>query len=229
VLILGVVIWLLLKSKPVPKPTKKITNQTITTTPVTTNSTTTQYISNGTDLNLSFYYPTTWTVTPASNNNKTDQAITLTTPLTTITNADGSSVSGKILIQVRPGTSSITELNTNSPVTAIASAQIAYSKPTTSQTTYPFLTYVHYSNASKASGAFEEVIITGGQSLPAKQSISAQNFTGIDPIITSSFFQCSSQTCTGVSQTPLSITTSLWQNDLIFQQVLTVLESFQLN
>ena len=188
-----------------------------------------KYLSNGNDLNLSFTYPQNWSVIPSSNDNKNDNTITLTSPLSTVINADNTSVVGKIIIQVRPGTGTINELNNNSPITALASAQIAYSQPTTNQTSYPFISYVHFSDGSKASGAFEEVIITGGLSFALGQSISAEYLSGLDPIISASFYQCATQSCIGTSQSLLSININTWQNISIFQQVLTILESFQLN
>jgi len=218
-----------LEHKPA-KPKAQITGQKIIqVAPSNTSSTTTKYVSNGTDLNLSFSYPDNWTVVPASNNNKSDQTITLTSPLTTIVNANNSSVVGKIIVQVRPGTATISELNSNSPIAALASAQIAYSKPTPSQTSYPYLSYIHFSDGSKPTGSFEEVIITGSLTLTQGQTINASYFGGLDPIISASFYQCATQSCTGSSQSLLSITSNTWQNATIFKQVLATLDSFQLN
>src|SRR5665213_1536383 len=177
-----------------PKPKGQVSGQKIIqVTPSNTPSTTTKYLSNGNDLNLSFTYPNNWSVTPLSNDNKNDQTITLTSPLTTIINTDNSSVVGKIVIQVRPGTDTVSELNSNSPITSLASTQIAYSQPTSNQTSYPFISFIHFSDGSKATGSFEEVIITGGLSFTQGQTISAENVSGLDPIISASFYQCASQ------------------------------------
>jgi hypothetical protein len=212
------------------KPKKQITAQKIIQIPSSSNSTaTTKYVSNGSDLSLSFSHPSNWSVTPPTNDNPNDQTITLTSPLFSVVNADGASVVGKIIIQVRPGSDTVSELNNNSPVAALASAQIAYSQPTSSQTSYPYLSYFHFSDGSKASGAFEEVIITGGQSFPLGQAVSAEYLSGLDPIISASFYQCATQSCSGSNQTLLSITSTTWDNVSIFQQALTTLESFQLN
>jgi hypothetical protein len=212
------------------KPKGHITGQKIIqVTPSNTTGTITKYVSNGNDLNLALAYPNNWTVTPPSNDNPKDGTITLTSPLTTVINADNASVVGKIVIQIRPGTDTINELNSNSPITPIASVQIAYTKPTTNQTSYPYISYVHFSDGSKASGAFEEVIITGGLSFAIGQSISAEYLSGLDPIISASFYQCSTQSCTGASQGLLSININSWHNTTIFRQVLAIFESFQLN
>ena len=213
-----------------PKPKGHVSGQKIVqVTPSTSSSTITKYLSNGNDLNLSFNYPNNWTVTPISNDNKNDQAITLTSPLTTVINANNDSIVGKIVIQVRPGTDTASELNSNSPIASLASTQIAYSQPTPNQTSYPFISFIHFSDGSKATGSFEEVMITGGLSFSQGQSISAQNVSGLDPIISANFYQCASQSCTGSSESFLSINLDTWQNTTIFKQVLAIFESFQLN
>ena len=212
------------------KPKGHISQQKIIqVTPPDTSTSTTNYISNGIDLNLSFDYPNNWTVTPPSNDNKTDQTITLTSPLSMITDADNNSVTGKIVIQVRSGTDTATELNSNSPITSLASTQIKYSEPTANQIVYPFVSFIHFNDGSKATGAFEEVMVTGGLSFSQGQSISAEDISGVDPIITANFYQCATQSCSGSSESLLSIDLNTWQNDTIFQQVLSTLESFQLN
>lgn len=213
-----------------PKPKGHISAQKIIqVAPSNTPSNITNYVSNGNDLNLSFSYPNNWSVTPPTNDNKTDQTITLTSPLTTIINADNASVVGKIVVQVRPENVAASELNSNSPITSLASTQIAYSKPTSNQTSYPYISFIHFSDGAKATGAFEEVMITGGLTFTQGQTISAEDVSGLDPIISANFYQCAVQSCSGSSQSFLSINLDTWQNTTIFQQVLAIFESFQLN
>ncbi len=228
IILIGIGVFFLVHKS--PKPKGHISSQKIIqVTPSNTPSTTVNYVSNGNDLNLSFSYPSNWSVTPPTNDNKTDQTITLTSPLTTIINADNSSVVGKIVLQVRPGTDTASELNSNSPITSLASTQIAYSKPTSNQTSYPYISFIHFSDGAKATGAFEEVMITGGLSFTQGQTISAEDISGLDPIISANFYQCANQSCTGSNQSFLSINLDTWENTTIFQQVLAIFESFQLN
>ena len=86
-----------------------------------------QYVAKGSDLNLSFVYPTGWSANPASGIT-TDQTITLTSPQTTITAAGGSSVTGEVVLTVRPGTAPLNELTANNPTAPQASSQIAYDR-----------------------------------------------------------------------------------------------------
>ncbi len=220
--------WFLTKHK-----SGKLKNLSVTQTvePATggVSKSTTTYVSNGNDLNLTFNYPSNWSVTPPSHDNSTDQTITVSSPLTSIFTATNSTVTGRVVMEVRPASATINELNANSPIEAITSTQIAYSQPTANQYQYPYVSYIHFSNGSNVSGAFEEVMVTGSQILTQNEPLSGDYLAGLDPIISASFYKCSNPTCTGSSQTPLSINGSTWQNAPIFQAVLTMFESFQLN
>jgi hypothetical protein len=221
------------------KSTKKTTTTTTTassstttkpvTTTTTTNTDTTQYVSNGSDLNLSFSYPSGWTVTPASGGNSNDQTITLTSPLTTIPEAGGSSVTGRVVATIRPGSASMSELGANTPTAAVASTQIAYSAPTANQYQYPYLTFIHFSTGAKTAGAFEEVMVTGTTAFTAGQAVTTIALTGLDPIISATFSQCANTTCSATSATPLSITSDTWQNTGVFEQTQAIFTSLKLN
>src|SRR6185312_8704007 len=157
--------------------------------------TSTQYVSNGKDLNLNFTYPSGWTATPASNNNPNDQAITVSSPLTSITNAAGQSATGKIVISIRPGGSALNELANNKATAGQASAQIAYSKPTSAQHQYPYLTYIHLAGGADPSSSFEEVMITGSIAFIKDQVVSADALGPLDPVVSARFYTCSDQAC----------------------------------
>ncbi len=187
------------------------------------------YVSNGHDLNLSFQYPSNWTVTPPSNDNASDQPIILNSPSTTITAADGSTATGKVTVEVRPGSATISELDSGNPVAAQTSTQMAYSNPTPNQYQYPYLTYLHFQTGLGTPGAFEEVMITGEQTFSAKTPVTSSSLTTLDPIISASFYRCSTTACSGTGSGVLSISYTTWQSDPLFQQVNTILESFKLN
>ena len=195
----------------------------------TTNTGLSQYVAKGSDLDLSFSYPSAWSVTPATNTDTNNQAISLASPLTTLPSASGSNVTGKVTIQIRPGNATIAELGSNAPIVPLASTQIAYSQPTANQFQYPFVSYIHFANGAKTSGVFEEVMITGSQSFAQDQTLDNSSLSGLDPIITATFYQCSTQDCTGSGQNRLSITNSTWQNTSLMKQVLTLFESFKFN
>ena len=202
------------------------TNQPITTTPV--NSALTTYTSNGTDLNLSFSYPSGWTVAPASNNNTSDQPVTIASPATTISTGTASAT-GKVVVMIRPGNSQIDELSSGNAMVAQSSVQFAYSKPTASQHQYPYLTFVHLAGGQNPTSAFDEIFITGISSFSANTPMTAGSLGQLDPIISARFYTCSTSDCTGSGVSPLTITNATWQNDPLCQQVQALFASLQLN
>lgn len=229
VLIIAAVAMLLTNSR---KNSKQVATASTTIAPrpaAVTNNGTATYISNGTDLNLSFTYPASWSTTPPSGDNKTDQTITVSSPMSSLPTADGSTVTGKVVVTVRPGSAPINELNSNNPTAAATSTQIAYTAPTTSQYQYPYITFINFANGSKTAGAFEEVMITGNTQFAKGQLVQAAALSGLDPIISATFTKCLTSACTGSDAVPVGITNTLWQNDAIYQSVLSIFQSFKLN
>lgn len=192
--------------------------------PDTSTAGTTQYVSNGKDLNLSFTYPANWSAVPPTNSNPNDQAITLTSPATAI-----GSATGKIVVTIHPGGTSLSELGSDKATAAIASAQFAYTKPTAAQHQYPYLTFVHLAGGANTSGAFEETIITGITSFAKGQAVLPESVTQIDPLITARLYQCGAASCDGTNLPPLSITADTWQNDAACKQIQALFASLQLN
>lgn len=191
--------------------------------------TSTNYVSNGKDLNLSFTYPSGWTVSPPTNSNPEDQTITVTSPLVSLPGANGQSTTGKVVVSIRPGGTALNELSSGSATAAQASAQIAYSKPTSAQHQYPYLTYVHLAGGANPSGSFEEVTITGVTSFAKDQVIMSASLGQLDPIVSARFYACSGQACVTSSAASLSITNATWLNADVCQQTLAIFQSLQLN
>ncbi|MGH7195949.1 MAG: hypothetical protein ACREGA_04190 [Candidatus Saccharimonadales bacterium] len=188
-----------------------------------------QYVSNGQDLNLTFTKPAGWTVTPASNNNSSDQTITLNSPVTSLTSASGGSVTGKVTLSIRPKSSSISELSADKAETAQKSAQFGYSQPAKDQYRYPYLTFINLNGGADPSGQFQEVMITGVKHFAKGSAITSASLTGLDPIISARFYKCSTQACSGSATAPLGITNATWQNAATAQQALAIFKSLKLN
>lgn len=205
---------------------KQAQNTNIKTAPVATN--TKHYVSSEQILNLAFDYPNNWQVSPATTTSSGTSNITITSPVTSITSANGQTVPGQVVVSVKPGSSQISELVVNSAVAAQSSAQIAFSNPTPNQLQYPYLSYIHLSSAPNPSGEFEEVMITGGTNFSQGQAVSSADLADVDPVISATFYNCSQNDCSSDNNT-LSISNDTWQNSAIFQQVQKLLESFVLN
>jgi hypothetical protein len=188
---------------------------------------TNDYVAKGNDLNLSFNYPSNWSATPVSGSDTTDQPITITSPLVSMTSAAGQNVTGKVIFSIRPGSATMSELS-SATTAAQGSVQYAYTKPASDQHQYFYLTFVHNVGAANPAGSFNEVIVTGITNFSSGDSL-AQGSISVDPIISASFDSCSTSACTGSGTAPLSITNATWQNANIFTQTLNTIESLQLN
>jgi hypothetical protein len=238
VVVLGIGTTLLLMHRST-RPTTTATPLSVsTTTPPQTgqspqtdtgDTSTKQYVSNGTDLNLRFSYPASWSVTPPTNSNTNDQPITLTSPVLSLTDADGKSVTAKAVVTIRPGGSQATELSSGAALISQDSTQIAYSSPTASQHQYPYLTFVHLAGGGNTKGVFDEVIITGITKFTKDQTLTAEGLSGLDPIISARFYQCSTDACSGAGATALDISSDMWQHTTLTQQTLAIFTSLQLN
>jgi|GEM_PF-994761 len=230
IIILVVIIggWLVVNHHSHKAAAKKTTAAQVAPSKVTSSNATANYAASGQDLNLSFDYPGSWSATPPTGTDTTDQAITVSSPLTTVTTATGSSVTGKVTLSIRPVSAQLTELAAGNATAAQASVQFAYSKPTTNQFQYPFLTFIHVPANGVPTGAFQEVIVTGTTQFNAGDGLTADSFS-VDPIISASFLDCLDAECSGSGGTPLNITNDTWQNASLFKQTLTALESLQLN
>lgn len=228
VILLGAGAYAYSKHNSTKPPAKKSSTTSQVAASGSTSTTTTHYVSNGSDLNLSFDYPDNWTVTPASGTNSSDQTITLNSPLVTIVSATGTSATGKVTLTIRPGTATLSELSSGQAGIAQDSFQFAYSKPTPAQYQYPYLTFIHLKGGANPTAAFEEVLVTGTTQFTKGEGITDTS-VAVDPIISASFYSCTTSSCTGAGAVPLSITNDTWTTDTVFQQTLALIESLQLN
>lgn len=190
-------------------------------------STLANYVSNGKDLNLNFNYPSDWSVTPPTNSNTDDHAITVTSPVVSLDSATDSTATARIVVSIRPGGTAVSELAGDKATAAQTSEQIAYDKPTSAQHQYPYLTFIHLNGGSNPQNAFEEVMITGITSFAKDQAIPQASVSQFDPLITVRFYTCNDQKCS--SSTPLSLTSASWNSDATTQQALVILKSLQIN
>lgn len=186
-----------------------------------------QYVSNGQDLNLTFSYPSNWSVSPPSGDNKTDQNITVTSPLASLQDVNNQTVTAEAVVSIRSASANLDELASNSAVAEQNSDQIAYIKPAPDQQQYPYITYIQLNGGTNA--GFQEVMITGTQQFTKGELVNETTLGGIDPVIAVTFYKCLSQSCNGSNRTPLSININTWQNNNLCQDVLNIFESLQLH
>jgi hypothetical protein len=189
-------------------------------------SSTTQYTSNGNDLNLSFTYPKNWTVTPPSGDNPNAQPITVSSPVSSIKSSTGTNELGKVAVMIRSGSTTMAELSSGNATVGQTSVQFSYSQPTSGQQTTPFLTFINLTGGANSNNLFQEVLISGSTQFAAGQSITAASIA-VDPIVTASFYACTADDCS--NPTALNINYQTWADTPVFQQTLTLFESLQFN
>lgn len=212
-----------------PKSTHKSTGTNQVSAVKKLSSSTIRYVSSEQDLNLSFSYPSDWKVSPAKTSSTSSQPISVTSPLISITNASNASVTGKVVISVRPSSDGIAELTLdNNAVAAATSQQIGYTAPASDQFQYPYMTLISLSGQNTAN-SFNEIMLTGPFQFTQDENINSADLTGLDPVISASLYVCSTAACTGSGASNLSITSTTWQNADIFLQTLSTFESFVLN
>jgi hypothetical protein len=195
--------------------------------PVVTVSSTKQYMASGNDLNLSFSFPSNWMVAPSSGSDSTDQPITATSPVQTITNSKGVAVSARVIVSIRPGSDVIGELSSGSVIAALNSVQFTYDQPATGQDATPYLSFLDTNGGSDSAAAFQEVLVTGSTSYAQGESMTTSNVM-VDPIISASFYNCSNLKC-NTSQLPVSVSYASWQNSPVLQQTLSLFKSLAIN
>jgi len=197
---------------------------TSTSTPATPAANSKSYTSNETALGVTFSYPESWTVSPASTTATGKSAITVTSPIASFTDASGASVKGRAVVTMRPSRAGIAELNSGSPAAAQNSVQIGYTNPAAGQHKYPYITFLHFTTGQKATGAFEEVMITGVTTFASGNSVSSSSLAGLDPVISVAFTSCTGDAC----PTPLSINNTGWNNNALAQEALNIFQSIQI-
>lgn len=186
-----------------------------------------QYVSPAGSFNLSFNYPTNWTVTPSTG--MVSKTITVTSPAVSIPSAAGTAANGKIVVQIRQSGTTIGELSASPATEAIDATQYAYTAPTKAQHQYFYVSFLHFPTGGTVAGSFEETVITGISQMLKGTAVSSDSLSQVDPLITASFYKCQTTTCSGTAATPLSVTTSAWDNNVSLQQVATLFESLKFN
>lgn len=186
------------------------------------------YTTTGKDLNLSFAYPSNWSVSPSSGGSS-DQTITVTSPQFSLTDANGSAATGKAVVTIRPVAAGISEFTSKAATAGQNSVQMHYTSPAAGQHQYPYLTFIHFASGQNTNAAFEEVMITGTHQFNGGSAVTSDALAGLDPVISVAFEKCTTAGCTGSGQSALSITNATWQNNTTLLAVQQLFASLQLH
>ena len=223
-IIAAAVYWFVIRSKPAAKTASSQTGQSsqssqqaASTSPIAT--TTTSYSS--TNFNLSFSYPTGWTV-----NDTGGKTMTVISPATQLKNATGQTVSGKIIMTISQKGQNLGAFDKGDATAVLDSQKITYSKPTPNQRANTYLSFLQYASTA-ATGALDGVDITGDYGYTKAQDIPKTDIANIDPLINITFAKCSDSACSAT--TALSIASTAWANTTFSAPLTTMLESLAIN
>ena len=176
-----------------------------------------QYMS--TNQNLSFNYPPNWKV------NETTDEVTAKSPDLRLTDDNGQSVTGQVILTVRDKNVPMSEFKSGNALAVMASQVINYSAPAADQRGSTYLSFLKYAN-SKGNG-ISGVYVTGNTGYQLNQQAYAADFGPVDPVIALNFVSCGDSSCSG-STTPISISLKSWSVNGFSSPLLKILESFSI-
>lgn len=166
------------------------------------------------NFNLSFSYPQDWTVTDNGGG-----IMTVKSPLIKLKNASGQTVSGSILLTIRSQGQKLTEFNSGNATAVRDSVKIAYTNPTQTQRANTYISFLQYASTSTL-GALDGVYITADNGYQKGQAIPSVDVQKVDPLISLTFFDSNAK--------PLSITSSMWDNQDFAGPLTKILQSFSI-
>lgn len=175
---------------------------------------------NSSTSNLSFNYPTNWTV-----NDNGNGLIKIISPIVKLTSDNLTTLNGKINITINQQAVLPTAFGSYSA--AVDSSQlISYNAPTTVQRGQTYLTFVQYPTTTVL-GGLDGIYVTGAFGYQKLQEIPATDILKLSPLIIVSFDSCSNSSCSIVA--PLTISNKMLQTSLIDQTTYNIIKSLQIN
>jgi cytoskeletal protein RodZ len=169
---------------------------------------------------LTFKYPADWTVNDATT------GLTVISPKTTLTDADGEDTPAAVVLHIRTQQSSIPEFKSGNAAAVLTSKNIAYTAPATGQRGNTYLSFVQYASTT-TTGALDSIYITGNAGYQKGQDIPMKDVAKVNPLINVSFVDCS-KNCTPTSLA-ISVSAASWSSNSLNQTVETMLRSLTIN
>lgn len=212
---IAVAVILLLPSNKPPKKTTKPSTATSSTSSFLSFNPSTNYVSS--NFNLSVNYPKSWKL------NDQTSALTITSPVTTLTNDQGKDVSSKILVSVFNQGQIPSAFGTSGSVAVLNSVIVPYSNPAGDQAAQTYVSFVQYPSTTVL-GGLDAIYVTGNDGYQKDQTIPNSDITGIDPLVIFSFLGCNDSACTTTS--PLTISSTVWSKTAFSTLITDIIKSF---
>lgn len=168
---------------------------------------------------LSFTHLDTWEVDESD-----PDALTVTSPVTSLKTASGSTTRGRVIMTIRHKTNPLKEFDAGNATATKASELMNYTKPTQAQRASTYLSFVVYAGATAGLDAF---YITGDYGYQVGQSVPKVDIANVDPIISVNFEQCIDAACTETN--PATISLEQWADPNFSGPIKTLLQSISIN
>ena len=202
------------KTQQTKKPAQK-TTQSNNNTSTSPTAKMTSYSS--TNFNLSVNYPSNWVISD------TTSILSITSPETSIKDANNQVVKGRIVLSVSPKGQLPSDFGNASATAVLNSQLISYTSPTPAQDAQTYISFLQYANTTTL-GALNGIYVTGNYGYLKGQNISQSDIQSVDPLVIVSFEKCSNN-CNNLS--PLVISASDWSKSSFSLPILDIIKSFQ--
>jgi cytoskeletal protein RodZ len=169
---------------------------------------------------LGFDYPQTWTVTD------TTAKLTVASPTVSMKTADGSTSNGHVVLTIQNQQTTIAGYPAGGADAVLESQKLTYKQPTPVQRAQTYLTYLSY--GTKA-GGLNALYVTGDNGYQKDQTVPLTDVVKGNPLISVTFQSCTSADCSTGTPTTLVLPASSWSATAENKQVISLLESIQLN
>ncbi len=168
---------------------------------------------------LGFDYPETWTVSDTS------ARLSTTSPAVSLTRVDGTAMQAHVVVTIQNHQTTIAGFPASGAVAALISDKLTYKQPTAVQRAQTYLSYLSY---GKANG-LDALYITGDTGYQQGQQVPMSDVAKGNPLVSVSFVTCPANDCSSGTPAPLTVLASKWPGTSISKQVVTLLQSMQLN
>ncbi len=172
---------------------------------------------NSTNFNLSVNYPSNWIISD------TTSVLSLTSPETSLTNANNQTVQGRIILSVSPKGQLPSDFGSSAATAVLNSQLVSYTSPTPAQDAQTYISFLQYGSTTII-GGLNGIYVTGNYGYLKGQNINQSDIQSVDPLVRVSFEKCSNN-CKNL--TPLVISASDWSKSSFSLPIINIIKSFQ--
>lgn len=167
-------------------------------------------------LNLGFDYPETWKVVESSS------TLTATSPATTLKNAQGKNMTGRIVMTINPKGQNLAPFDAGNATAVLTSEKLKYTKPSEVQRGETYMSFVQYANTT-VMGALDALYITGDFGYQKGQAVPKVDVSNLDPVISVAFQQCADKTCSAPKAAPVAA--DMWNSKTFAEPIKKMITS----